>query len=206
MPNRDLDDPPGPTHAGLFRGFILRNSDVGAAALTLALFLFRAVCANHIIWGFHHVASFRRRQVGGGRFTRRGPAHSKRSVSPSTPTPTTTGRDFLRATTRELGPTRDAVLDLVTTRLGLSRTQATDAYALADAHEMNPRSVWGYVQGLTRLSQRRPWQAPRFSLDQAVVCSPWSPDPGSLPCGPSPHGPVARIGPGPLRAPHATCA
>jgi hypothetical protein len=46
--NRDLDDPTDRTHAGLFRGFILRNSDVGAAALTLDMFLFRSVCANHV--------------------------------------------------------------------------------------------------------------------------------------------------------------
>ena len=44
--NRDLDDPTDRTHAGLFRGFILRNSDVGAAALTLDMFLFRMVCGN----------------------------------------------------------------------------------------------------------------------------------------------------------------
>jgi len=62
--NRDLDDPTDRSHAGLFRGFILRNSDVGAAALTLDVFLFRAVCGNHIIWGFQHVAGFRRRHVG----------------------------------------------------------------------------------------------------------------------------------------------
>jgi hypothetical protein len=46
--NRDLDDPTDRTGAGLFRGFILRNSDVGAAALTLDVFLFRAVCGNHV--------------------------------------------------------------------------------------------------------------------------------------------------------------
>jgi hypothetical protein len=62
--NRDLDDPTDSSHAGLFRGFILRNSDVGAAALTLDMFLFRAVCANNVIWGFHHVVGFRRRHVG----------------------------------------------------------------------------------------------------------------------------------------------
>ena len=56
--------PPTAPHAGLFRGFILRNSDVGAAALSLDMFLFRAVCGNHIIWGFQHVAGFRRRHVG----------------------------------------------------------------------------------------------------------------------------------------------
>jgi hypothetical protein len=64
--NRNLDDPTDRSHAGMFRGFILRNSDVGAAALTLDLFLSRAVCANHVrlIWGFTHVAGFRRRHVG----------------------------------------------------------------------------------------------------------------------------------------------
>ena len=62
--NRNLDDPTDGSHAGLFRGFMLRNSDVGAAALTLDVFLFRACCANHMIWGFHHMAGFRRRHVG----------------------------------------------------------------------------------------------------------------------------------------------
>jgi hypothetical protein len=33
--NRDLDDPTDTSRSGLFRGFILRNSDVGVAALTL---------------------------------------------------------------------------------------------------------------------------------------------------------------------------
>ena len=46
--NRALDDPTDRTDTGLFRGFILRNSDVGAAALTLDMFLFRAVCGNHV--------------------------------------------------------------------------------------------------------------------------------------------------------------
>ena len=40
--------------------------------------------------------------------------------------------------------------------------------SLAEMHETNPRSVWGYVQGLTRLSQSTPWQDARFSLDQAA--------------------------------------
>ena len=50
--NRDLDDPSDSTHAGLFRGFILRNSDVGAAALTLDVFLFRTVVREPHHLGF----------------------------------------------------------------------------------------------------------------------------------------------------------
>ena len=46
--------------------------------------------------------------------------------------------------------------------------QATEAYTVAEQYESNPRSVWGYVQGLTRVSQRTPWQDGRFALDRAA--------------------------------------
>src|SRR5947209_18442334 len=85
----------------------------------------------------------------------------------------------LRATTQELGTTRDAVLETVVRRLDLSQKQVAEAYTLAEGHETNPRSVWGYVQGLTRLSQHTPWQDGRYVLDRAArlllitVHSPW---------------------------------
>ena len=75
---------------------------------------------------------------------------------------------LLRATSQELGATRDAVLETVVQRLDLSQKQAAEAYTLAEQHEPNPRSVWGYSQGLTRLSQRTPWQDGRFALDRAA--------------------------------------
>jgi hypothetical protein len=53
-------------------------------------------------------------------------------------------------------------------RLDVSQKQAAEAYSLAEQYEANPRSVWGYVQGLTRLSQRTPWQDGRFDLDRAA--------------------------------------
>ena len=75
---------------------------------------------------------------------------------------------LLRATTQELGPSREKVLETAMQRLDLSQKQASDAYGLAEQHEPNPRTVWGYVQGLTRLSQRTPWQDARFALDRAA--------------------------------------
>jgi len=165
--NRDLDDPTDPTHAGLFRGFILRNSDVGAAALTLDVFLFRMVCGNHIIWGFQHVAGFRRRHVGAS--IQEAWTTSLGSVRAALDADSSGDRAvLLRATSQELGPTRDAVVDAVVGRLELSQKQAAEAYSLAEAYERNPRSIWGYVQGLTRLSQRTPWQDGRFTLDRAA--------------------------------------
>ncbi len=75
---------------------------------------------------------------------------------------------LLRATAQELGATRDAVIDTAVQRLELSQKQAGEAYALAEQYETNPRSVWGYVQGLTRLSQHTPWQDGRYVLDRAA--------------------------------------
>jgi len=60
------------------------------------------------------------------------------------------------------------VLETVVRRLDLSQKQAAEAYTLAEEHETNPRSVWGYVQGLTRLSQHTPWQDGRYVLDRAA--------------------------------------
>jgi hypothetical protein len=165
--NRDLDDPTDSSHAGLFRGFILRNSDVGAAALTLDVFLFRAVCGNHIIWGFQHVVGFRRRHVGASiqdEWTA-----SLESVRSALDADVADDRlVLLRAQSQELGSNRAAVIDTAVQRLELSRKHADEAYTLAETFESNPRSVWGYVQGLTRLSQSTPWQDGRFNLDRAA--------------------------------------
>ncbi len=109
--NRDLDDPTDHTHAGLFRGFMLRNSDVGAAALTLDVFLFRTVCGNHLIGGFQHVAGFRRRHVGASIQT----AWTASIDTVRTALDADTAHDralLLRAISQELGGTRDAVMDV----------------------------------------------------------------------------------------------
>jgi hypothetical protein len=165
--NRDLDDPTDRTNAGLFRGFILRNSDVGAAALTLDVFLFRAVCGNHIIWGFQHVAGFRRRHVGAS--IQEAWTTSLDNVRETLDADPVFERTvILRATTQELGQTQEAVLDAVVQRVDISQKHAAEAYTVAEQNESNPRSVWGYVQGLTRLSQRTPWQDGRFALDRAA--------------------------------------
>src|SRR5918994_1846648 len=141
--NRALDDPTDRTDAGLFRGFILRNSDVGAAALTLDVFLFRAVCANHIIWGFQHVAGFRRRHVGAS--IQDAWTSSLDGVRAALDADTANDRTVvLRATRQELGTTRDAVLDTAVQRLDLSRKPAAEAYTRSEERRVGKecRSRW----------------------------------------------------------------
>jgi hypothetical protein len=85
--NRDLDDPTDRTDAGLFRGFILRNSDVGAAALTLDVFLFRMVCGTLRDLGGFSTWLASGAGTWGRRFRTRGPHRSTMCARPSTPTP-----------------------------------------------------------------------------------------------------------------------
>jgi hypothetical protein len=53
-------------------------------------------------------------------------------------------------------------------RLDVSQKHAAEAYTLAEQFETNRRSVRGYAQGLTRLSQQTPWQDGRFAFDRAA--------------------------------------
>lgn len=58
----------------------------------------------------------------------------------------------------ELGRTKEDIITLIFSKnFGLSKKQCEDAYILAERHESehggNPRSAWGYVAGVTRLSQ-----------------------------------------------------
>jgi hypothetical protein len=164
--NRDLEDPTDQSHGGLFRGFIPEQRRRSRRPHPGCVPLPRGVRQQH-----HLGLSARRRLStpargrvdtrgvdgfagvrthGARREPRRRSGHAPASDSPGA------------------GPTREEVLDTVTTRLELSRNQATDAYGLAEQFETNPRSIWGYVQGLTRLSQRTPWQDHRFALDRAA--------------------------------------
>ena len=80
----------------------------------------------YIIWGFRHIAGLRRRHVGAS-------IHDAWSASLNAVgamLDATLADDraiLLRATSQELGPNRDAVLDTVLQRLDLSQKQADEA-------------------------------------------------------------------------------
>jgi hypothetical protein len=121
----------------------------------------------YVIWGFQHLASFRRRHVGTSIEIEC--EMSLDAITAALNADTSADRNLLhRAATRELGPSREAVIEAVTKRGELSQKQANEAYVLAETYESNPRSIWGFVQGLTRLSQRSPWQDQRFAVDRAA--------------------------------------
>ena len=47
------------------------------------------------------------------------------------------------------------MLEMAVRRTEVSQKQAAETFNLAETHKTNPRSVWGYVQGLTGMRRQR---------------------------------------------------
>jgi hypothetical protein len=167
---------------GLSRGFFVSNSEVGAAGLRVTIFHYRHVCGNHIVWGASDVMDVSLRHIGNieGKFSlelagaveawaNQGTADEVSRIS--------------RAKSTILGKTDDEVLDSIfkafTARRkynlpsGMSVKMIGAALQTAKEWEHqdgNPYSVWGVVNGITRLSQSpvyAPFADERNFLDRA---------------------------------------
>lgn len=164
-----ITDPTDPSGEGLARGIMVLNSDVGAHKLDLILFLCRYICGNFMIWGYKQIQSISLRHFGdkirrewstgiGNAFVDYGRISAREE------------EDKIRhATMRELGPSKDDVISILFDKFDIPKGKATDAYDLAERYERNPRSAWGIVQGLTRVSQTTPNMDDRIALDRAAA-------------------------------------
>lgn len=151
---------------GMFRGLLVRNSEVGAASIVIESILYRYVCGNHMLWGAVIDRSFRRRHVG------------KSALRETVREIGRIGMNWAHASAerdqaivrmlidREIAHTRDAVIDELRA-MGATADQAATAYDTCERTEgASPRSFWGIAQGLTRASQITPYQDERYKLDQ----------------------------------------
>lgn len=159
------------TKDGLFRGFFVWNSEVGASSFGLCAFLFDQVCGNQIIWGAKNVSELRIRHVGNAspRAFQSIGIEVRRFAESST---SDMEAKIAAAQRFELGATKDAVLDSI---LGkripeISRKRLDDAYSAAESADRygSPRTVWGMVNGLTEISQKTPHMDERVKLDRAA--------------------------------------
>lgn len=151
----------------MFRGIMVRNSEVGACSVTIERVLFEYICGNHNLWGAVIDKRFRRRHIG---------SHVLRDVVREI------GNIAVQWTNRsaeadekiirflidtELASTKEAIVDELRD-MGSTKEQAEQAYDRVERSEIytaSPRSFWGLSQGLTELSQASNYQDERFDLD-----------------------------------------
>jgi hypothetical protein len=179
MVNEDvrLDDG---SDGGLSRGFFVSNSEVGAGSLRLTLFHYRFVCGNHIVWDASDVIELNLRHVGdvGGKFVAEAQMVLGKYLKESAKVEQ---ERIKRAQKMLLGNNAKEVLDQVFKAVignrknglpsGLNMKQLKEAYTVAEENvdtDGDPRSVWGYVNGLTRLSQATTYTDDRTFLDRAA--------------------------------------
>lgn len=163
-----VNDPSAAGDGRMYRGLMIRNSEVGACSVTIEQILFEYICGNHNLWGAIIDKRFKRRHVGGHvlrdvvrEIGAIGHAWTERSAAQDE-------RLIRLLIDTELAATKDAIVDELQ-KMGATKAQAIGAYDTCEQSELftaSPRSFWGLNQGLTRLSQSSTYQDDRFVLDQ----------------------------------------
>lgn len=153
----------------MFRGLLVRNSEVGHCSITVECILFRYICGNHMLWGAILDRQFRRRHVG-TRITRDTMRELGELAWKFNQRTASQDEQIVRTLIdHEIANTKEAVVDELR-KMGATKEQATAAYETAEQKESaSPRSFWGIAQGFTRTSQESGWQDDRLQLDQLAA-------------------------------------
>jgi hypothetical protein len=158
---------------GLSRGFFVSNSEVGAGAFKLTAFMYRHVCGNHIVWDASNVTEVRlvHRGKADQRFGHELAVELRKYATASA---AEDQRLVAAAMRYEIGHSKDEVLDALFGKKIATREKLEIAFVLANyesdqcRNQFSPRSAWGMVQGLTRLSQTTNFADERVELDRAA--------------------------------------
>lgn len=168
---------PGPdgTTRQLRRGYIMSNSEVGAAKWRTQVFIYDYMCCNRMIWGVTEMSEIAVRHVGN--------AHDRMQeqfdnfVVQVTRYKDSSGNleveRINRARRTEIGATREQVIDKVFSTLkgALTRTAITAGYDAALATpdtDVSPNYVWGLANGLTRYSQTIQYADERVAVERGA--------------------------------------
>ncbi len=160
---------------GLSLGFFAVNSEVGQRAFELTTFMFRHACSNHIVWDAEGVESFHIKHVGDNieeriRQAIRGGIKSFRNTNLLS-----AEERVNKAKQLQLGGNFDEISDMLFARksqFNLTRRDIKAAYQLAEQYvhiDGNPRSAYGFANGLTRYSQTQVWADAQEKLDRSAA-------------------------------------
>lgn len=155
-----------PTGSALRRGIITVNSEVGDKRLSIMGFLFRDVCANHIIWGAQEIASIDLVHV--GKIRERWLDATVRVRRYLDGAASFDEARFIQ-TMAKIAGSKDDVLDvLFGKKIGTRKLLAASYDAVVPEQDGDPNTVWGFAQGMTRHSQTLPYADERTEIDRAA--------------------------------------
>lgn len=148
----------------MFRGFYVKNSEVGSSALTIAAFYMRAVCCNRIMWG---VEGFEEVKI---RHSRLAPSRFIETARPAL-TSFADGsvkklvEGVQRAKDAIVAKDKDSALEWLQARK-LSRARALKVLDTVEREEGHrASSVWDMAQGITAIAREIPHTDERTALE-----------------------------------------
>jgi hypothetical protein len=151
----------------VFRGFYVRNSEVGRAAFSIATMYFRAVCCNRILWGVENFneITFKHTRGAPGRFLNE-VAPALQSYAAGSTMKLVDG--VQRAKSAIVADSDEKRVEFLRGR-GLSVTASNDVIDSVLMHEGHPAvSVWDMVQGITRVSQKQRNADDRLDMERVA--------------------------------------
>lgn len=157
---------PNANDGAMYRGLMVRNSEVGASSIVIETILYRFVCGNHMLWGAVIDKRFRRRHVGSA-VTRDTIREINRISQAWTNASAARDEAIIRnLIDHELAHSEEAIVDELRA-IGMTQQAAKEAYAVTmQTESASPRSFWGLANGITRMSQETAYQDERYELDR----------------------------------------
>lgn len=167
-------DPANPIDVGgdtLFRGFMVWNSETGAASFGLTTFLYRYICDNRIVWGATNVQELRIRHTSGApdRFSYEGARYLQRYAEESTVQTVRAieaARDMeipIKASTKE--ENEESQISKWLQNRGFTASEAKASVTAAKVEEGECRSVWDIVNGITAYARTQQHTDNRVNLE-----------------------------------------
>jgi hypothetical protein len=157
---------------GLCRGFFVENSEVGDRAFKVTMFMYRAVCGNHIVWDASNVTHINLRH------TKNVTSRAMKSLQVDLinwANESTSEQEAIisRLQSFEIAQQKEDVIDFIFTKMGglIGKRQASDIYdtGVMNADEDgNPKRAWGFINAITRYSQTKRNMDERNKLDAAA--------------------------------------
>lgn len=132
----------------MFRGFYVKNSEVGNGSLKLAAFYLRAICCNRIMWGVENFSEITmpHRKHAPERFIEQCRPALESFANGSDKTLI---EGVARAKSARVANDEDDALQFLKQQ-GYSRTRSAEILALVETEEKRPaRTVWDMAQGIT---------------------------------------------------------
>lgn len=155
----------------LCKGFFISNAESPGQAEKITTFLYSNVCSNHIVWDAQQIIRSKVVHKGNaeGRAWRN--LYHELNVYANQSVADMEGK-INAAQNKEVGKDKTEIVDNLYKLKIETRGALGDAYEEAIQHpedgQTSPRSVWGMVQGFTRLSQKQRYIERRVDMDRAA--------------------------------------